>query len=322
MKILLFIGMLLSVDSVLSASDFNVSLVNKSSSSKINMVKQLQQFESEFIYPFSEAEEFRIKHGVNGNYFSFFETLGKPYYYVAIAKKNKKIFKNINGKKVLISQKKGEIAAAICCVLEDVKTYKGEDLRAWYICDLKVNQRYQGEHLPTLMAKKISFWRYLQCQRGFAICMNPVVGEPKAASIFKKHGSYKGMDEKKLNLYTLSAEQVEQQSACIKEALVKHGYMKVNQQLDFVSTHGLKDYEIRNKETHATHSWNLFHIRPGRPKEVRSLSSEATYMICAIEGTALDDDFKKYLGFPSSTAQLISYGMKDVDFNYLASNQI
>jgi len=43
-----------------------------------------------------------------------------------------------------------------------------------------------------------------------AICMNPAVGDPKAASIFKKHGPWE-IDTHVLNLYNLSARQLNKQ---------------------------------------------------------------------------------------------------------------
>jgi hypothetical protein len=47
-----------------------------------------------------------------------------------------------------------------------------------------------------------------------------------------------------------------------------------------------------------------------------------THMISAVKGTNLDMSFKKLLGDPSSSAQIVSYGMDAFDFNYITSNQI
>jgi hypothetical protein len=54
------------------------------------------------------------------------------------------------------------------------------------------------------MIKAAGFWRFMQCPRGFAICMNPPEGDPKAASLFKKHGPISGVDTHILNLYRTS----------------------------------------------------------------------------------------------------------------------
>lgn len=284
------------------------------------MIAQLQQFESSFIYPFSDNEEFVIKHGINGNYFDFFKKLGKPYYYVATAKKNKTVKKTIHGHQLVVQQKTGEIAAAVCCILRTLTDDKGKEVQAWYICDLKVNQKYQREHLPMKIIQKVALARFTQCSRGFAICMNPATGDPKAASIFKKHGPIAGINTQTLNLYTLSAQQVRDHREHLQACLIHYGYMSKNEQLGCVSTTGAKDYEIINKVTSRTHPWKLFHLKPTSTHF--TLKDDGVYMICAVEGTLLDNDFKSTLGTPSSTAQILSYGMENVDFNFLTSNQI
>ena len=53
-----------------------------------HIVSKLQQFEASFTYPFSNNEEFTIKHGISGDYFAFFKRLGKPYYYTVTSLKN------------------------------------------------------------------------------------------------------------------------------------------------------------------------------------------------------------------------------------------
>lgn len=286
---------------ICAKSDFKVYLMNRNAPQK-SVTHELQQFEEQFTYPFSHTEEFTIKHGMDGDYLAFFKSLGKPYYYIARTKKG------------------GEIAAAVCCVLRNMVTCKGKTKKAWYIGDLKVDQNYQGQHLPTFLIKKIAFWRYLQCSRGFAICMNPMTGEPKAASIFKKHNPWH-IDTHVLNFYTLSADQMGRHKDALKKILVDHGYMQKHHELLFVSTDGVKDYEITDTISQHKRPWRLLHIQAGEGMQA-CLENDATYMICAVEGTALDNDFKTLLDAPSSTAQILSYGMKNFDFNYLTSNQI
>lgn len=300
-------------------SDFKVCLIKRDAPQK-GLIAELQHLEEQFVYPFSTTEEFTIKHGIHGDYLAFFKSLGKPYYYIARAKRDKQVVKRINDQDVVVTQKAGEIAAVVCCVLRNMATFNGNTKKAWYICDLKVNQNYQGQRLPLFMLKKIAFWRYLQCPRGFAICMNPAEGDPKVASIFKKHGPW-NIDTHVLNLYSLSADQMKQHRDTLKKILVDHGYMNAHQELLFVSTHGAKDYEITHTLSQQKRPWHLLHIHPGEGVQA-SLDDDATYMICAVEGTALDTSFKTLLCVPSSTAQILSYGMKDIDFNYLTSNQI
>ncbi len=284
------------------------------------VITQLQQFEKTFAYPFSDQEEFTIQHGLKGDYFAFFKQLGKPYYYVATAKQENTITKKIHEQEVTVQQMPGEIAAVGCCVLRILKDKDNRPLRAWYMCDLKVNEKYQGEHLPTTMAHKNGLVRFIQCPRGFAICMNPADGDPRAASIFKKHGKIAGMKTETLNLYNLSYEQALEHKSALEKSYKRLGYLNENASIGMVSTSGTKDYVIKNKLTGETRPWKLLHIKPGvatyAPQE------GATHMVCAVEGTPLDSDFRALLGNPSSTAQIVSYGMDTVDFNCLTSDQI
>ena len=282
-------------------------------------IEQLQQFESSFVYPLSDNEVFTIRHGVSGDYFGFFKQLGEPYYYVALSKKNKIIKKMVEGQETTVTQQAGEIAAAMCGILRTVHDNQGKKIQVWYICDLKVNQKYQGQHLPLTIIKKIALPRFTQCPRGFAICMNPINGDPKAASIFKKHSPISGIKTQTLNLYTLSAKQVRENSDYLKACLMRQSYMSASQHLGCISTSGVKDYEITNTATSKTRSWQLFHLKPMGSQE---LCENGTYMICAVDGTPLDNEFKKVLVKPSSTAQIVSYGMENVDFNFLTSDQI
>ncbi len=304
---------------ICAKSDFKVYLMDRNDPQK-SLLHELQQFEEQFAYPFSNTEDFTIKHGIHGDYLAFFKSLGKPYYYIARSKKDKRVIKHINDQDIEVDQKADEIAAVVCCVLRKMPTFNGKTKSAWYICDLKVHQSYQGQHLPLFMVKKIAFWRYMQCSRGFAICMNPATGDPKAASIFKKHGPW-NVDTQVLNLYNLSAHQMEQHRDMLKKILIDHGYMKDHQELLYVSTHGAKDYEITDTISQQKRPWHLLHIQAGDDMQA-PLEDDATYMICAVEGTPLDTHFKTLLGAPSSTAQILSYGMKDIDFNCLTSNQI
>lgn len=320
-SIFIFLGLLLGATAGLfTRLDVDIKLVSTQQPDK-SLVVQLQQFESQFVYPFSQDEEFTIKHGLDGDYFQFFKQLGTPYYYVATSIKNKEMKKIIEGQEVVVQQQEGEIAAAGCGILRSMKTTSGKMIKAWYICDLKVNAAYRQEHLPTEIVKKVALARFIQCPRGFAICMNPTIGDPKAASIFKKHGPIVGIDTQTLNLYTLSAQQARDYRDHLRASLTHYGYMQKHEELGYTSTAGAKDYEIINKVTSCTYPWKLFHLKPTNNVDF-TLEEDGLYMICAVDGTPLNSDFQQLLGVPSSTAQIVSCGMEDVDFNFLTSNQI
>ncbi len=303
-----------------SSSPFDITLIDPNTLSQ-EATLELKNFEASFSYPFSNTEEFKIQHGKDGNYFAFFERLGKPYYYMARNKENKKFTKTVDNETVTLEHKRGELAAVGCGILRKLKTYNGTSINAWYICDLKVNTSYQGEHLPLIMTQKALVPRFVQCPRGFGICMNPPSGEPKAAGIFKKHGPIPGLDTQTLNLYTLSAQDVKKHQASIEDCLKKHGYLNETMQINFVSTNGAKDYIIFDKSGNNQRPWHLFHMNVDTTRTTE-YHHDGCYMISSVDTTPLDTELKSIIGSPSSTAQIVSFGMKDVDFNFLTSDQI
>lgn len=321
---IIFFNMLWAIlGGLFSSSYINVTLVN-SKQPNCQLTNSLKEFETTFSYPFSDTERFRIEHGQNGDYFAFFKTLGEPYYYVATCNQDKVVHKEVDGKTVEIKQCAGEIAAVACGILRTLKTYSGTPIKAWYLCDLKVNQKYQGEHLPLKIMQQAAIPRFWQCSRGFGICMNPSTGEPKAATIFKRHGPIPGLDTQILNLYTLNAELAHTHYEMITSIMKSHGYMQDAEHLVLRSTSGVKDYLIFNATEVGSRPWQLFHFQVEKIDAGGRFNPQegATHMICAVDGTTLDKDLKDILGAPTSTAQIVSYGMKDVDFNFLTSNQI
>lgn len=267
--------------------------------------EKIRQFEAGFTYPFSEQERFRIEHGKGGDYFAFFKSLGKVHYYVATCKKDAMVVRN----GVAAQRKAGDIAAVGCGILRKVRTKSGKMTSAWYICDLKVGEKYQGEHLPLMLFQK-GAWRYFQASRGYGICMSPPNGPPKAAEIWRNHSPMRGLNTQVLNLYTLSAEQVAAHRADIEKCL--------NSKFSFASTNGMKDYQIFGPN--GQRAWQLLHLEAGE----RGAPPQAgfVHMLSAVNGSAVDESLKNILGPRSSTAEILSFGMDEVDFNSLTSNQI
>jgi len=215
----------------------------------------------------------------------------------------------------------GEIAAAGCGVLRTLTTYEGRPIKAWYICDLKVGRKFRNQHLPLKLIRNAG-WGIFQAPRGFGICMNPPQGEPKAAKLWRNHGPIAGSSSHTLNLYTLTGEEVVRHRDKIEATLRNAGYMPQDQHLVFETTDGIKDYQIFGDDPGKTHPWKLAHAQPG-PKTPFIPEAGKTYMLSAVAGTPLDSMFCTLFGkAPASTAEIVRYGMKNVDFNQITSNQI
>lgn len=308
----------IAIKSICGCSNYTISHVDIDHVSQ-EFIEKLKTFEASFSYPFNERERFKIEHGVNGDYFAFFKQLGKVHYYVASCKRDESVVKNVRGQRVIIERKAGEIAAVGCGILRTVKTFHGKPIKAWYICDLKVGENYRGEHLLLRLVQRAA-WRFFNAPRGFGICMNLPNEEPKAAEIWRKHGPLVGSVQT-LHLYTLTAEQIREHRQTIESYLRNNAYMRKGESIHFRSTSGSKNYQIFNDNENSVRSWRLLHIQPGSDGQLEP-EEEYVHMSCAVKESSPDLFYRSILGSPSSTAQVVSYGMEKVDFNCIVSNQI
>lgn len=109
--------------------DMQVTQINlNDKEERSSFSKKLQDMEGEFSYPLGN-KTFYIKHGFNTkqyDYFSYFEQLGLPYFYV-IEKDNK-------------------VIGCLCFILRNI-----ENKKVWYICDLKIIKEEQSKKIVFIL---------------------------------------------------------------------------------------------------------------------------------------------------------------------------
>ncbi|MGB7128669.1 MAG: hypothetical protein WBD50_06245 [Candidatus Rhabdochlamydia sp.] len=313
------------VINAIGSSEYKISCFTSKEIS-LDLTKRLKEFEQEIYYPYNDQNFYKIEHGKDNakGYCSFFDTLsesGRVFLYVAECKKNKKVTKIIKGEEKTFFRKKREIAAIGCCVLRTLKTHNGNSIKAWYVCDLKVGKNHRGEHLPTSLIKKAA-WRFLQCRRGFGICMDePDGGMSKSAQISMQRSLFSGLlKAKHFNQYRLNAKQIRDHHEGIRRIFCKSRFMKEKEVLSFVSNKGLKDYQLVDKKTGGSRPMRLLHAKPGlRGQDMPQEGYD--HVFSAVKGTPLDTYLQK-IAKPSLTGRYISFGMKEVDFNQVTSAEI
>lgn len=107
---------------------------------------KLQEFEKEFTYPLGD-KQFYISHGVNADYFSFFEQLGKPEF--------------------LILEDQNKVIGIVCLILRNINGKK-----TWYACDFKISKAYRGQKLYRKLMWKFFLPFYMKCQVLFGVNMS------------------------------------------------------------------------------------------------------------------------------------------------------
>lgn len=107
---------------------------------------KLQEFEKEFSYPLGN-KQFYISHGINADYFSFFEQLGKPEF--------------------LILEDNNKVIGLVCLILRNI-----DGKNTWYACDFKISKAYRGKKLYRQWMWKFFLPFYMKCSLLFGINMS------------------------------------------------------------------------------------------------------------------------------------------------------
>ncbi len=314
-----------SLRNAFTPSEYKISCFTSKEIS-LDLTKRLKEFEQGIYYPYNDQKIFKTEHGKDNakGYCGFFNALsesGGSFLYVAECKKNKTVTKIIKGEEKNFFRKKREIAATGCCVLRTLKTRDGNSIKAWYICDLKVGKNHRGEHLPTSLIKKAA-WRFLQCRRGFGVCIDEPDGKmSKSARIGMQRSLFSGLlKATHFNQYRLSGKQVRDHHEDIRKVFCESRFMKEKEGLSFASNEGLKDDQLVDKKTGESKPMKLLHAKPG-PIEQGELQEGYDHVFSAVKGTLLDTCLQK-IAKPSLTGRYISFGMKEVDFNQITSAEI
>ena len=130
---------------------YNVSKVDlKNKKVREDLSYKMKSFESEFNYPLGNST-FKIEHGsLKGkDYFSYFENLGVPYFYIV--------------------EKGNNVIGSVCLVLKKI-----EDDLVWYICDLKIKKEDQSNKLVFLMYSHIKDHAKAITDKFYFVNMSPI----------------------------------------------------------------------------------------------------------------------------------------------------
>ena len=248
--------------------------------------QRLQAFENVAEYPYGD-DFFKLDHGAN--YFAFFERLGEPLFHVAL-----------DGDR---------IAACAAGVLRRFQI-DGEEVKAWYLCDLKVDKAYALQKLPAKLFRKKLFSNYLKCGRGYAVSMNPAKGKNRVVKLIERFRWIPIRYAGKLNFYSFNQ----------GDAADLHNELESKLgRISYLSLKGRKDLIMKSTGTRLP----LFHIQHGAlaASGMERPAEHGTYMICSSEDSELDLLLKEK--FPiSATASILAHRMQPKDWNFILTSDI
>lgn len=247
--------------------------------------EQLKKFECEFSYPLNvqTGSYFTIVHGKNednssnadhGDYFSFFEQMGKPSYFVALAQ-NQSNDNNGDGD----NKKNSNIVGAGCAVLIKPENHPPY----WYLCDFKISQPWRQKGILLKMLLKYLLPNIIQSHRFMAINMSSrkLDSQETAQSLMAHNGLLRKL--KKLFFFLpLNLEMINLYQ-CTRNNLPIEIEMK---NPVIISNHGKKDFILYSNNEDKGQPWDVYHltdkqntnIKHYQKKDLNELSDEATIL--------------------------------------------
>ena len=247
---------------------------------------RLQEFENIAEYPYGD-DFFKLDHGEN--YFAFFERLGEPLFHVALDE--------------------NRVVACAAGVLRTLEIEEKE-VKAWYLCDLKVDKNYALQKLPAQLFKKNLFSNYLKCSRGYAVSMNPAKGKNRVIKLIERFKWIPIRYAGKLNFYSFDQDDARDFHDKLSGELGKISYLSLK---------GKKDLIMKSTASRLP----LFHIQHGAIEKntMEKPTEDGTYMICSNENSKLDNLLKDRFSV-SATASILAHRMNPKDWNFILTSDI
>jgi len=256
--------------------------------------EKIRALEASANYPLGD-DRFRLDHGPD--YFAFFRRLGHLRTYAAVVD--------------------GRVACVASGVIRSVRQADGSVVRAWYLCDLKVDPGFHGRHLPARLFGRVFLFNYLRCPRAFAVTMNRGGGHPNGVvRILQRLPWIPLRLVGELVFYVWSEDEL------LKMALWLNKEIGVCR---FRSLSGIKDLILES----SGQSWPLYHVEgrhcllgiEGGKLALRPVPG-AAHMLCLPRGSKLDQRLKAEGCRNTATASIVAHRMNAADWSFLASSEI
>jgi GNAT superfamily N-acetyltransferase len=249
--------------------------------------KRLQELEKLAEYPYGN-DFFRIDHGPS--YFRFFERLGHSQFNVAI--------------------KDDKIIGCGAAILRSLPQTRLTNVRAWYLCDLKVHPDYRGLRIPAQLFRKSLFMNYLRCSRAYAISMDQADGQNRVVKLLDKFPYFPIRPAGKLRIYGVGHQ---------KMKALEMPLCKIVGPISYLSLSGKKDLIMKSTGD----PLDVLHVQHGPLAEHQQPSPRpgAVHMLCAPAESALDTLLRSHQE-PSAQATILAHRLPGMDWGFILTSDI
>lgn len=248
---------------------------------------QIVQLEKLTNYPLGN-DSFSIDHG--NNYFSFFDRLGEPHYFICTID--------------------NEVVAVGAGIIRKIPK------RTFYLCDLKVHPAHQGKRIPHKILGHAALRYYLKCPAAYAIAMDKEnQKENRTAKLLGLLPWPKILPMGKLYLYSFSCEEIELH----RELIEKH-----KGPISFLSLMGVKDLILNSTKL----PMKLLHLQYGETKQNAQMhlitkgQKDHVHMFSLISTDPLKLELDQQKIIPTSSATVIGHNMSAVNWDFIRTSDI
>jgi hypothetical protein len=261
--------------------------LNDSNRSELNSKLKIFEKKLSHNYPLGD-DSFNITHG--DNYYAFFERLG------------------IIHMNVLIDN--NEIVGSGCGILRNIKYKNDKIYPTFYLCDLKIDPKYRGKHMPFKML--LSAKQKLNISdRIYGITMNKNNDEEnKVVRLSKKIPLLNFKSGGKLMIYSIDY-----------DILLKIRYIieRHRGKISFLSLLNVKDLILKSTGSPLP----LLHIQwDTNNNDTIEPISGYTYMFCCPINDPLYIELTNNNIIINTTAEIIHYNMDDSDWKFILTSDI
>lgn len=262
-----------------------------------------EEFESNLKewYPLGE-DLFYISHG--NNYFAFFNRLGEPHYIIIIDPNDKKIIGTMIGIKRLIKNKNNLLT------------------ELWYICDLKIDKKYQGRHLSLkIFQKALSI---SPMKKFYSVSMYPTCKKIMKLLNYLKYLGIKSYGY--LNIYSFNYDEMIDMQTLLEKNWKNICYVDLSKKKDIILKSSGKSmkllhlqHDLVKKSSDVCQDQDQDEIIYKKPQK------DYVHMFCLHENNVLNEKIKKYFKIDEkdiAKALIIGYQMNDYNFDFILTSDI
>ncbi len=222
-----------------------------------------------------------------------------------------RFFKRLGHVQLQIYKDDQNIVATVCYILREIHFQK-----VWYICDLKIENKYRGNRLTYGFFVKCVIMEYFTCNKCYAISMNDNT-ENRVARLAQNIGGslFKFELGPLIYIYQIQSVQMKQIAQIVG---------KICGPISYVSLTGIKDLIL----TSTNKPMSILHVnydKFGRTKEGQyydKIIDNFEYMFCCTANSSMKIYLDKIQCFTSVTASIMYYNMDNFDWNFIQTHEI